>query len=220
LAGVFLAILILFWGLPSGVYGGCLLARPDLVNITRFVSPFEALLCALDGDSVSGWWNILFNVGLGLSLLAAACVAVPWLAREKETGFMRATVRRRGDRPATGNPVAWKEGVASLTMRMRWLLAGLLVATCFFAAHYLVDTRMVKELFEDRVDDPVVVAARVTGVLSLLIIIIGTVVASATAYSREKRTRALELLLISELSETDVVLGKMWHCVRSSRPWF
>ena len=54
----------------------------------------------------------------------------------------------------------------------------------------------------------------------VLVVGIGLIVRGALAFVHEKESRTFELLLISDLSEDEIILGKYWGYISSYLPWF
>lgn len=220
LGGVILGILLLFWGLPAVALWWSATYRPALgESILYVVSPFGALNHALAGHPISASLNCAFNLVVGIFFLGIACFAVPRLAREKEKGSVLKSVKRRYEVLTDGNPVAWKEQFSSFVPRMQWRLAGLAVATSLLAGYLLAGTRLAMAFSFEKPDDALFIGAGISGALSLLVVIIGAATIGVTAFSREKRTRSFELLLVSGLSDIEIVLGKLWHPIRTFMPW-
>jgi ABC-type transport system involved in multi-copper enzyme maturation permease subunit len=215
--------LLLFGALPFALeaWSGFRGAPAWLQGTLPVVSPFHALAVSLSGTALrKAWWNCAFDVAAALPLLFLAVGRIPRLTRQAERRGIR-VVRSRGRRPALrGNAVAWKERISSLPPRMAWLLCALTSAASVFLAGLIANSKSGAELAETLAGGSFrVLSLSFVAFVSAVIFSAGVVSVCTMSFAREKREHTLDLLLITDLGEQDIVLGKLWAPVAVCTPW-
>ena len=209
----------LFVGLPAAIERWADLSRNPFVDgvILPAVSPFRALDLVVSGKSMApAAWNCLFNLALGLPFLALACRLVPRLAFDDAKDRPSARRLSRRSAPLRGGPVAWREGVSSMRPRTAWLFCILTVTGGMIGAALLRGSRF---LGIPRDIGIVPLSLYSAWAVSAGVSAIWITTACATSFGTEKRSRALELLALTSLSESEIVLGKLWAPFKACLPW-
>jgi ABC-type transport system involved in multi-copper enzyme maturation permease subunit len=217
--------LLMFVTVPTALrYWDYFTVRPTFVGaILPVVSPFDALGEIVAGNTAGvGVKHCMFDVGLGIPFLLLAFLVIPRLAvdRKRLSLFARMEMSRTS-LWLNGNPVAWKERVGSMRPRTRWWVFGLSIAASILVALMAFQppfSNLVGPYFD--CTDLLVAVGATVAVVSAAIFAIGVISACSNSFTREKKSRAFELLLITGLSETEIILGKLWGSVKTLFPWF
>jgi hypothetical protein len=156
-----------------------------------------------------------FLLVAGAVFLLASFAFLPKLASEKKPG-RRAGGTGSGRRAGVaGNPVAWKEKVSAMKPRTVWF------ALCLIQAVLLGVYLAVAGYFTGR---PLPRSA-VTDVLTVILCGYGGFFAAdlfgsaARSFARERRQGTLDLLVLSTLTDAEIILGKLWGALRPRLPW-
>ncbi len=235
---VALASIVFFVLLPALVYLCCLLAKVPPATVKKVlvvISPGAAMYTIkLDTNLGLVGWNCLFNLLAGLALIPLTLYLLPRLHVRPEAAarFFRRLRRRLGlvpspaklrrRPPITGNPVTWKDlhvhygGEQGCWRKFLLSCAGvsLLVSAIYVTAAMLPGLKIVFDWLELWHWNLGFIAA-----LCALNYLYGTLSRAAQCCSREKRLRTLDLLLSSDISGYDVVMGKSNAISLALLPW-
>jgi ABC-type transport system involved in multi-copper enzyme maturation permease subunit len=222
--------LFLFLALPLGIgilanYEPSLQAAEQWLDV---ISPFLAMQAVTRGvDLAAGGRSLLFSLALGLLFLWPAQRLLPRdVLREGREPFFRSIRTRLGlvsrrrrqaapALPASVNPVAWRDGHFRYGGPARaWAFCGLVAMPAVAAVAALIAW-----LAKSGAEDAVVPTLGTMGGLAAAAFALLAVVRSARAFNSEKAERTLELLLASDLSEKEIIRGKIRAIVLSVLPW-
>lgn len=195
--------------------------------VLMLISPVAAVWGITGGTDLGGaMGNCCINFCLGAicMLLVPATVrrgmcleAMP--VREKLRDQLRRGVLRRfvhSPRMSSGNPLAWKDFYYVYGgHRANWLgmltLVFLLAATIGMVV-YGNRHMTISDGVESLMSTLPFVCMFVTGLVSL-----GRF---GLAFTREMKHRSVEMLLVTDLTDSELVLGKLWAVMKSLIPWF
>lgn len=205
------AVLTIFPILVSGLF-------PAGHPLVYAASPFESLQALCEGRVLwSGAWNFLFNVPVGMVFLV---LAARFMASRTidDRGAVRRTFRltnRARALPAAGNPVLWKDlhtaygGTTHAVLSALLLACGITVVTAAIA-------------ILAGANDPAeagLVGLTAASVASVGVFSLVCLLRSARAFNSETRGHTMDLLLLSNLTDGEIVKGKIWAILRSTFPW-
>lgn len=221
-AGAVLVSLILFVGVPLGVrLWGAVLHKSYIADIiVPAVSPFSALGTVVLGSTAGAWIpNCIFNIAVALLFLVMAVSLVPGLALDRERHLEPTVAPGRRRSVIRGNPITWKEQISSRSSRAKWLLCVLALVASVYAAHLGFVSPLVEEVSDYGDLNTLSLSLVMTTIVCAVVFAAGTLLSYAMCFSQEKQSRAFELLTIAGLSETEIVLGKLWAPIRIWFPW-
>lgn len=201
--------------------------RPPSAELMCAISPFAAMRYLIRGRYLLyGLLNCAVLVIVGLPLLWLASIILPRRVVSREKPSLYGTIKekmksRRGIRKwvvpsgISGNPVAWKDfqfwhGGARSTV-LKFLVSTVLVAL-------IVVIAMLKTGPYNRGEIPRTTLF-VVFVFSVAIFWMGCVSHLGMCFNKERKGRALEILLSTGLSDREIILGKIWGAMLSVMPW-
>jgi hypothetical protein len=190
------------------------------------VSPFVTIQSLGRGTLLaSGVWNALFNLALGLPFLGLARLVLPRRVMNEGIPSLATSTRNRLARipglrawfrlpPLRGNPVAWRDvHYVYGGHKHEWILC-LLAAFAIAAIAWCVALVAGLEPFDALMAALIAVAVGGGIVCSVL-----PVVRAARALNGEKADRTIDMLLVSGLSDGEIVSGKIRAICTASLPW-
>ena len=120
------------------------------------------------------------------------------------------------NRAVRGNPVAWRElHIVYTGLRTTWILYVLLVSLCFLVMLLI----KLKVGHDWELGDMAKTAVVVVFCLSALVLGLLSVARFGAAFNKEKRQRTLGILLTTDLTDVEIIRGKVWGVMRSLTPW-
>ncbi|MFT5472037.1 MAG: ABC-type Na+ efflux pump permease subunit, partial [Candidatus Promineifilaceae bacterium] len=219
-------VALVFAALPMAVFvfGGRNSAIVSLV--LPIVSPFIALNHVGDGSRLSsGYWNCGFNLLLGLPFVFAAMRALPREFDPKPNpllAWMQRSRTRAGHAPNrasvafnTRNPVLTKDvHCVCRGHRREWVVASTITAVIIAVVSVTtawINVATLSEALAAAGIGAAVVCAFTSGIFAII--------RSARSFNSEKEDRTLELLVMSDLTERQIIWGKLGAIAVSVLPW-
>lgn len=190
-------------------------------------SPFAAISHVLEGRLFDlAAFNCVLSIGLGLIFVLLAVTVLRArrtdLDTPSETGGILGWLRSvRPGRwfvlpPVTGNPVAWRElHVVYGGVKAAWLQYGLMVLGCCVIL-LLIKMEVGKEW--DLVDVGKTAVVMIF-ILSLFVLWLVSVSRFGAAFSKEKSQRTISMLLTTDMTDSEIIRGKVTGVLRSMAPW-
>lgn len=180
---------------------------PDIEQLSRYARPVAYLIAYPHRAYVM----MTLGGSLALTVLAMFFVRRP---KEAEAGFLEAVwsrlarreigERRRKPKPVWNNPVAWREATTRASAAMRGFLQFALLGGGFVTAIVLLVWY---------IQDGDMAAARqslsVVLMIELGLILLVATNTAATAITKERESRSMDLLLVTPLTSKYVVRGKL-----------
>jgi ABC-type transport system involved in multi-copper enzyme maturation permease subunit len=196
-------------------------------ELMSVISPFVAMGNLVYGRMLAtGLLNCCLSVSLGLAFLWSAHAILPRRVvskgrlpvsqrlREKMKSVRRV---RKFVLPAriTGNPVTWKDlhfyhGGMKATWLKFFISVGV-IALIIVLIGLKVERMSAKDMWETMLFVVLMFCAAVFG--------LGSLSHFGMTFNREKKSRAMEILLTTSLSDGEIVLGKMKAALLSLLPW-
>lgn len=201
---------------------------PDLPWVFDVISPFKAMSNAINGRKFELIaFSCVFHVILGFPLLWLAKVFLPMSLERGESPAVSLRIRERlksmrGLRrwftpaPIGKNPVFWKDwhffygGTRLILLRFFLPVATLMfiiVAVILINGGWTWDANVLL---------PILLIA---GTLSALVFFAGAISNLSMCFNREKRSRALEVLLTTSMMPGEILRGKVLSALLSIAPW-
>ena len=192
------------------------------------ISPFAAMSQINYGNQLHlAGLNCALSLALGTACIAAANAVLPRTVVSRERPSVAAAVRekmrssektRKWVIPARilGNPVAWKDhhyyhGGTRATWT-KFAVASIIV----LALTLLIGASINSGRLADTAKAMVVTQF----IFSIAVFSLGSISHFGMTFNRERRSRSLEVLLTSGLTDGEIVQGKILAVVRSLLPWF
>ena len=198
---------------------------PGIAQALVVISPFKAMADAMAGRNFAlVAFSCVFHPLIGLAMLWVAKVSLPLSLGRGEMPGLRFSVRERLKRvrglrrlyapgPIRGNPVFWKDwhffygGARALLLRL--LLPCAILVLVFGTAVPIAGWDAEETL----------VIMMVLGVSFLLIFFAEAISNLSMCFNREKRNRAIEMLLATSLTTGEILRGKIASALLVAAPW-
>jgi len=218
-----------YFGLPAAVTIPYLVHNatpPTYLGV--LVSPFWAMGTLIQGMSVAPvLLNVAANVALGIPLLWLAQALVPRMVAEKDSvpagvkvkGILSSFRRLRPwvtPPPILGNPVTWKDLQYFYGgMRATWLKCIL------FNAGIISIVLMIAYFMRRSISLSEAATSLIASVFfcSALLALLGSMNSFGMMFTRERKSKALEMLLTTDLTDREIILGKVGAALLSVMPW-
>jgi ABC-type transport system involved in multi-copper enzyme maturation permease subunit len=198
--------------------------------VVGVVSPFRAMVFAMDIRTLKySAANCFFDVGLGVVVLLTAhgilCrkkVGSDWLSVHQEEmrpeAIRSRTTGEKGRIAASSNPITWRDLNFSYgnrhTGRLALSLLSFLAVVCVPAAYWMFVRSGTTSLYT-------AIGSAIAGLtaVSAIIFLVGSLFYCSQAFSKEKRSRVLDLLYITDMSVEEIFIGKLFAVFRALLPW-
>lgn len=186
--------------------------------LQAFLSPFAALGVAYIGDPdlmLIAFANAFFNIMVGCFLLLMGAPFGRRKTRRHVTYNLDNAPKRCSDHAWTGNPVAWRDHRFTYDGDSWRLFSKVL----FVLVAVMVSALLILAWIDAFWAMPIHIALTIMGFAFVAVFCLVWVTLATRLFQAEKRNRSMDVLLLTTLSNREIVNGKFWALWKTCRHW-